>query len=274
MAIDFIGSTFASFTAQTITRVSQISAAPAFEVRFNAAQNAAIDRFNREIEDLQDSDFGRAKTVLLRAKATRLEKGLEAAEAFKAYASTNRQTVKDLLDQLSELRGLADPATQAEFETKRAEVLDTLDKILTANTTGLGAPDGLSSLKAQALATVEGLSAADAASAATAQTEIDALTIDFTTKLEILELNQDGATTLVNSRSRVLGELEAKIEDIENTERTQEIERIEKIQEDLGRIFSSLSLAFEGSQGLSQFVANNTVLPRELEPGSVVNLFA
>ena len=274
MAIDFVGGQFANLAAQALTRLSQAAAAPNFEIQFNKAQNAALDRFDREIEEFQDSNFGRSRTVLLRAKATRLEKGLEAAEAFKAYASTNRQTVKDLQDQLAELKALADPTTQAQFDTKRAEVLETIDKILTSNITGLGAPDGLRALKAQAESVVAGLSAADAASATAAQASIDTLTVDLSTKIEILELNQDGATTLVTSRSRVLAELRADIDDIEIEARSSEIERIEKLQEDLGRVFGTFSLSFEGSKNLTKFVADNTVLPQELEPGSVLNLFA
>jgi hypothetical protein len=274
MAIDFVGGKYANLAAQSLLRLSQVSAAPNFEVRFNAAQNTALDRFDEQIARFQKSNFGQSQTALLRAKATRLEKGLEAAEAFKAYASTNRQAVRDLLDQFVELRNLADPATQAEFEAKRAQVLDTIDKLLTANTSGLGAPDGLRTLKAQALAAVGGYSAADGASATAAQTSIDSLTLSFTTKLEILELNQDGATTLVKSRTRVLGKLRAQIEDIEIKARASEIDKIKKKQEELGQLFGTLSLAFEGSKHLTKFVADNTVLTRELEPGSILNLFA
>lgn len=274
MAIDFVGSTFASFTAQTIARVSQVAATPAFEVRFNAAQNAAIDKLNDEIEELQNSNFGQSKTVLLRAKSVRTEKALELSNLFDAYASSNRITITDLLDQLAELRALADPSTQADFDTKKAQVLDTLDKVQGANVSGLGAPDGLAALKASALTTIQGLSAADAASAAAAQTDIDNLTIDFTAKLEITELNRDAAKILVTSQTRVLAELNAEITDIETTQRNKEIEEIEKLQEELGRIFGNLSLAFEASTGITDYIAESTILPQELDPGSVVNLFA
>ena len=274
MAIDFVGSTFASFTAQTIARVSQVAATPAFEVRFNAAQNAAIDKLNAKIEELQSSNFGQSKTVLLRAKAVRTEKALELSNLFDAYASSNRETIKDLLDQLGELRALAVPGKEADFDTKKAQVLDTLDKVLTANISGLGAPDGLASLKAQALTTVQGLTTATAIDTADAVIAIDALTVDFTAKLEIVQLNRDAAKTLVSSQTRVLDELNAEITDIETTQRNQEIEEIEKLQEELGRIFGSLSLAFESSTSITDYIAESTILPKELDPGSVVNLFA
>ena len=46
MAIDFVGGKYANLAAQSLLRLSQVSAAPNFEVRFNAAQNAALDGDN------------------------------------------------------------------------------------------------------------------------------------------------------------------------------------------------------------------------------------
>ena len=276
MAIDFVGNSFSfpNLAGRALTRLAQVSAAPLFEVRFAEAQANAVERFNKEIEQFQSAEFGRSKTALLRAKVARLEFALDQASTFKTFASTNRQSVKDGLDQLNELRALADPSTSAEFDTKRTELLATIETFLTANISGLGAPDGLKDLKAQAKAAVEGLSAADPASAAAAQATIDSLTLDFTAKLDILELNQDSATTLVNSKDRLIGEFKLKIEDIEIVERKTQIDRIKKLEADLAQVFSILSLSFEGAGGFSSYVAENTVLQKELDPGSILNLFA
>ncbi len=274
MAIDFVGNTFPNVAGRALTLMAQTAAAPNFEVSFAAAQETAIKRFNEELEHFQSTEFGRSRTALLRAKEVKLEGGLALATAFKTHSSTNRQTAKDILDQLGELRTLADPSTSATFEAKRAEVLSSIDKLLAANITGLGAPDGLRGLKAQAEAAVQALSVADAASATAAQATIDGLAQDFTAKLEILELNQDAATTLVNSNNRLLGEIRLKIDDVEIDERQEGIDRIKDLETELARVFSLLSLSFEGSQNLGNFVAENTVLPRELDPGSILNLFA
>lgn len=274
MAIDFVGIAFPNIAGRALTRLAQVAAAPQFEVIFAAAQARAVERFNQQIEEFQSAEFGRSRTVLLRAKVVRLEGALGLANTFKTHTSTNRQTVKDILTQLDELRILADPATTAEFDAKKVELLDNIDKLLAANITGLGAPDGLRDLKVQATAAITALSAADAASAAAAQTAIDDQILGFTGKLEILELNQDSATILVKSSNRLLGEIKLKIEDIEIAERKTQIDLIKKKETELASVFSVLSLSFEGSRGVSRFIAEGTVLKPELDPGSVLNLFA
>ncbi len=274
MAIDFVGNIFPNVAGRSLALLAQVTAAPKFEVSFAAAQETAVKRFNEELEQFQSADFGRSRTALLRTKVIRLEGSLELATTFKAHSSTNRQTTKDILDQLGELRVLADPSTTAAFDTKRDEILANIDKLLAANISGLGAPDGLRNLKVQAEAAIQALSTADAASATAAQATIDGLVLDFSAKLEILELNQDTASTLVTSYDRLLGELGLKIEDVEIDERQLGIDRIKELETELARVFSFLSLSFEGSQNLGNFVAESTVLRKELDPGSVLNLFA
>jgi hypothetical protein len=272
MAIDSIRTTPAVSIAQVLSQVAQASAGPAFEVQFNAAQNAAIERYNAEIEKFQNSDFGRGKTAVLRAKTVRLEKNLELAKTFKAYTASSRETVKNILDQLGELRDLADVSTSAEFDAKRTEVLQTIEKLGTANISGLGAPDGLAALKAQAKTDIEAIVLADPPT--DAQTTIDDLVQQFSTKLDILELNQDAASSLVRGKDRVLAEVNAKIDAIEIAERKQQIDRVEKLKDDLGRVLGALSLSFEGSKAFADFLAKNTIQTREPDPGSVLNLFA
>jgi molecular chaperone DnaK (HSP70) len=273
MAIESVANSIPNVAGRSLAFLAQVSVRPNFEVSFAAAQETAINRFNAELEKFQDKDFGTAKTVLLRAKTVRLQGGLALATTFKTHSSTNRQTAKDILDQLSELRALADPSTSAAFDTKRTEVLESIDKLLASNVSGLGAPDGLRDLKAQAEATIQALSVADAASATAALASIDTLVLDFSAKLEILELNQDSATTLVNSYNRVLGEISLKIDDIEIDERQEGIDRIKELETELASVFSRLSLSFEGSQTIGGYVAENTTLKPDLDPGSVLNLF-
>ena len=272
MAINPIGISPTVSIAQALSQVTQAAAGPSFEVQFNAAQNAAIQRYNAEIEKFQNSDFGRGETALLRAKAVRLEKNLELAKIFKSYASSSRETVKNILDQLTELRALADVTTSTEFDAKRTEVLQTIDKLATANISGLGAPDGLAALKAQAKTDIEAIVLANPPTAA--QTTIDDLTQQFSTKLSIQELNQDAATSLVNGNDRVLAEVNNKIDDIEIAERKQQIDRIQKLKDDLGRVLGALSLNFEGSKAFGDFLAKNTIQTQVPDPGSVLNLFA
>lgn len=274
MAIDFIGNTIPNVAGRSLAILAQVTARPQFEVIFAAAQETALKRFNEELKDFQTKDFGNSKTVLLRAKEIRLEGKLDQAKVFQTFTTTNRLLVKNILDELDALKILADPSTSAEFETSKTKILETIDKLLAANISGLGAPDGIRDLRTQAVATIQGLSAADAASAAAAQTAIDTLSLDFSGKLAIVELNQQAANILIKSFDRILDELDLKIDDIEIEERRVGIDRITSLEKELARVFSILSLSFEGSLNLTAFVAENTVLKKELDPGSILNLFA
>jgi len=274
----FVDATSPTYSvSQIFSSLAQQSARPNFEIRFFQAQNTAVERFNKEIATFQTTDFGKSKTALLRIKAKQLSAALDLGVSFKKYAVSNRQTVKDTLDQLSELRALADPATVTEFDAKRTEVLATIEKLMTANVTGLGAPDGLVDLKPQATADIEGIvhnNFATAADITAAQAAIDSLTTQFSAKLDILEINQDIATSIVDNKNRVISEVNSKIDDIEIAEQKQQIDRIKKLQDDLARTFSGISLAFEGSQFLTDFVNQGAVQDQTIDPGSVLNLFA
>jgi len=274
----FVDATSPTYSvSQIFSSLAQQSARPNFEIRFFQAQNTAVERFNKEIATFQTTDFGKSKTALLRIKAKQLSAALDLGVSFKKYAVSNRQTVKDTLDQLSELRALADPATVTEFDAKRTQVLATIEKLMTANVTGLGAPDGLVDLKPQATTDIEGIvhnNFATAADITAAQNTIDNLTTQFSAKLDILEINQDIATSIVDNKNRVISEVNSKIDDIEIAEQKQQIDRIKKLQDDLARTFSGISLAFEGSQFLTDFVNQGAVQDQTIDPGSVLNLFA
>jgi len=78
----------------------------------------------------------------------------------------------------------------------------------------------------------------------------------------------------VDNKNRVISEVNSKIDDIEIAEQKQQIDRIKKLQDDLARTFSGISLAFEGSQFLTDFVNQGAVQDQTIDPGSVLNLFA
>ncbi len=96
---------------------------------------------------------------------------------------------------------------------------------------------------------------------------------DFTQSLSILQINQDLTANLIKSVDRNLDEARLKIDDIVIAERKQQIDKIQDLHQRTATILTSISLAFEGAQFLTDYIAQNTVLPREIEPGSVLNLF-
>lgn len=269
--------TFVNSVATSLVRLTQAAARPNFELQFNIAQNVELDRLDAKIAKFQESDFGQGKTALLRVKANRLERELEETKAFSATVKTNRLTVKDLQDQLDELRALADPTTTAEFDSKRAEVLETLDKLLTARPGRLGAPDGLADAKADGLAAIEAIltnNFATAADVQAAQDAIDAVRSDLDGSLTIIEINNTLSVNLIKTVDRSLDQAKLKIDDIEIAERKKQIDEIQALHARTATILTTISFAFEAAQAFTDALAQSTLLPREIEPGSVLNLFA
>ncbi len=184
-----------------------------------------------------------------------------------------------MLDQLGDMRALADPSTVAEFEANLDAVLETLDKLRTAvtATNQLGAPDDLGETKQDGLADIEAIvhnNFATAADIQDVQDTIDNVAADLSASLTIIEINRDIATNTVASADRSLGEAKFKIDEIVVAERKRQIDKIQELHEQTARILTSVSLAFEAAQFMSDYIAQNTVLPQKIEPGSVLNLFA
>ena len=273
--ITFIPGLTQGSPSQALVQLAQNATRTNFEVQFNATQNAMLERFNERVEEFQNSDFGEAKTVRLRLKAASLERDLELARAAKSVVSSNRLTVKDLVTQLDELRSLADPGTVSEFEAKRTEVLETLDKLRAATGTILGAPDGLVGAKSNGLAAIEGIvtnSFATQADIDTVQDSIDTVVDELNASLTILEINQDIATNTISSKDRVLGQIDREIDAIQSAERSKSIDEIQALEQETANVLSNISLSFEASRFLTQYVADN-LSPQTIEPGSVLNLF-
>ena len=267
---------FVNSVATSLVRLTQAAARPNFELQFNIAQNVELDRLDAKIAKFQESDFGQGKTALLRVKANRLERELEETKAYSATVKTNRLTVKDLQDQLDELRALADPTTTAEFDSKRAEVLETLDKLLTARPGRLGAPDGLADAKADGLAAIEAIltnNFTTAADVQAAQDAIDAVRSDLDGSLTIIEINNTLSVNLIKTVDRSLDQAKLKIDDIEIAERKKQIDEIQELHARTATILTTISFAFEAAQAFTDSL-QNSLLPREIEPGSVLNLFA
>lgn len=262
--------------AESFVRLSQIAAGPNFELQFNSAQNAALERLNVKIDEINKEEFGRGKSALLRIKATRL--GREKAEIapFQANAKTNQASVKSAITQLTDLRALADSSSVAEFDAKLAQVQDTYATFKTAQRFRFGAPDSLRDAKTSGVSELAGISHNNFASQTdidTVQATIDTLTAELNASLSIIDVNVGLANGLFKSVDTSLDTANLKIEDLESAERTRQIEEIKKLEEETSRILTTISLSFEVAQDFTKFINNSAILPQEIEPGSVLNLF-
>ncbi len=272
-----IGISSDSGVVQDLVRLSLVAARPAFELDFNNAQNQALARLDDKIQELQSTNFGSGKTALLRVKAARLERELVELRDYKERVSTNRLSVTDILASLSELRALADSSTATEFDAKRTEVLDSLDRLLTAVRSRFGAPDGLRSAKSDgtdAISSIVTNNFATPTDVQNAQDTIDKLSATLSTASTILESNQDGASKLISSAERGIGDAKKRIDKIVSAERRARIDEIEGERDKVAQLLTSISLAFETNQAFGSFIAQSTVLKPGNDPGSVLNLFA
>lgn len=271
----FVGNSGSSF-AQSFVRISTQAAGPRFELQFNSAQNAAVDRLNQKIVEINESEFGRSKTAVLRIKASRLTREREEIAEYRSTVQSNWFSINDAQAQLTELRALADPSSVAEFEAKLSQLQDTYSSFRTAKRFRFAAPDGLSNVKTTAQSQLESISHNNFASQSdidSAQATIDSLSAELTTAFSIVDNNFSQAKALFSSVDVGLDRVNLKIEELEVVERERKVEEIKQLEEEISRVLTNISLSFEIAKDFANFV-NTAILPQEIEPGSVLNLFA
>ena len=86
-------------------------------------------------------------------------------------------------------------------------------------------------------------------------------------------MNFTQAKNLFTSVDVGLDKVDLKIEELEVAERQRKVEEIKQLEEEISRVLTNISLSFEISQDFANFV-NSSILPEEIDPGSVLNLFA
>ncbi|MDJ0935354.1 MAG: hypothetical protein QNJ06_09515 [Kiloniellales bacterium] len=262
--------------ARSFAALAQAAARPAFELQFNAAQNAVLDRLDTQIADLQSSDLFLGKTATLRVKLSQLENRLPEIESYRESVTTNRTTTLDILNGLAEARDLTDPGTVAEFDAKLAEVVALVEKLQTRPFALIGVDDGLLQTKPQVQADLAAITTNNFATAAdiqAVQDTIDSLTTTLNGTLAVLEINDDDAFDSLAALQRQQAEVQRQIDGIETEQRQQRLDEVNDLREQASRTLSIISLGFEGSQNITQFLTENLTLSQRPAPGSVLNLF-
>ncbi len=262
--------------ARSFAALAQAAARPAFELQFNAAQNAVLDRLDAQIAELQTTDLFLGKTATLRVKLNQLENRLPEIESYRESVTTNRTTTLDILNGLAEARDLTDPGTVAEFDAKLAEVVALVEKLQTRPFALIGVDDGLLQTKPQLQADLAAITTNNFATAAdiqAVQDTIDSLTTTLNGTLAVLEINDDDAFDSLAALQRQQAEVQRQIDGIETEQRQQRLDEVNDLREQASRTLSIISLGFEGSQNITQFLTENLTLSQRPAPGSVLNLF-
>jgi len=107
-----------------------------------------------------------------------------------------------------------------------------------------------------------------------ATAEFDTIRGNFLSSQEIANTNGNLAYTKYASTNSRLIDIKSRISSIKFEASADAIAEVEERKNYYGELLSTLSLAFEASQNLTDFVAANAVLPRKVDPGSVLNLFS
>lgn len=262
--------------AQSFARLAQAAARPAFELRFNSAQNAVLDRLDKQIEELQSADRFLGQTATLRVKLTQLDNRLPEIEAYRTTVTGNRTTVIDTLNALADARDLTAPGTSAEFDAKLAEAQTLVEKLQTQPFALIGVDDGLLQTKPQIeadLAAIVTNGFATAADIQAVQDAIDAASETLNATLSVLEINDDDAFNTLTALERQKAEVQRQIDTIETGERQKRLDEVNELREQASRTLTIISLGFEGSQNLGQYLSDNLRIGQDPEPGSVLNLF-
>lgn len=262
--------------ARSFAALAQAAARPAFELQFSAAQNAVLDRLDTQIAELQSSDLFLGKTATLRVKLSQLENRLPEIESYRESVTTNRTTTLDILNGLAEARDLTDPGTVAEFDAKLAEVVALVEKLQTRPFALIGVDDGLLQTKPQVQADLAAITTNNFATAAdiqAVQDTIDSLTTTLNGTLAVLEINDDDAFDSLAALQRQQAEVQRQIDGIETEQRQKRLDEVNDLREQASRTLSIISLGFEGSQNITQFLTENLTLSQRPAPGSVLNLF-
>lgn len=262
---------------QSFARLAQAAARPNFELQFNAAQNAVLDRLDQRIEELQAKDLFLGRTAALRVKASQLEARTPELEQYRQRVTDNRTTTLDVLNALGDARNLADPGSVAEFDAKLAEAVELVGRLQTAPFALIGIDDGLLQTKPQVEADLAAITTNNFATAAdiqAVQDAIDAISDTLGTTLSVLEINDDNAFDALTALQRQQVEVQRQIDNIETDERQQRLDEVNELREQASRTLTIISLGFEGSQNLGNFLSENLRIGQDPEPGSVLNLFA
>ncbi len=260
-----------------LVRTSLIAARPAFELQFFLTQEAILNSLDKEIDNINNAVSTKGATALLNVQISRLQNDLGIINDFKARTDAKASRVSDTLNYLAELITLATPGTVAAFDAKLVETIALMKTTKTPLYERYGVQDRLRAAKTDGLAQLEALVHNNFAS----QTDIDdttailtAIRTDYLASQPIVDGNAKIAYNLQQNATDTIGELSRQVSNIRTAAISEATGKVKEKQQYYGQLLTAISLSFEASQAIATFVAEGVVLPREIEPGSILNLFS
>lgn len=260
-----------------LVKTAQLGARPTFELQFYNTQSAQLDALDREIAQINAESDTSGATALLRTKVTDLERTLDLIDDYKTRTDARIAKISLTLEQLADLDTLADPSTVADFDAKLAETIDTIEKTETKTYEIYGVNDKVREHKDDALTRLRSLvhnNFQTPQDIASVKAELTAIRDNYLASQSIAGANANLAYTTYTSTQDRLTEIRGRISAIKFEANADAFAKIQERKDYYSQILSVLSLAFEASQQITNFVANEVNLPHKTDPGSVVNLFS
>lgn len=259
-----------------MVKTSLMAARPAFELQFFLTQDAILERLSDDIDNIHNSVNTKGATALIDVQLNRLQNDLTVINDYKARTDAKAGRVEDTLASFSELITLADPSTITEFDAKLARTIDLIETTKTPYYEQYGVQDRLRGRKIDALAQLNALVHNNFAT----QGDIDAVTAtvtamrtDYLASQTIINSNVKIAYTLKKNGSNAIQELTRQASSIKTEALSDATSKVKDKQAYYSQLLTAISLSFETSLAIAQFLAENLVLPKKTEPGSLINLF-
>jgi hypothetical protein len=260
-----------------MVQTSLAAAAPAFELQFFLTQDALLEKLNNEINDINGSVNTKTATALLNVQISRLNNDLDSINDYKNRTDAKATRITDTLDYLSELSTLAAPGTVAEFDAKLAGTIHLMQKTDAPTYERYGVQDRLRRAKNDGLAQLEALAHNNFASQAdidNANAIISDIQTDYLASKTIVDSNTTISFNLQQNATETISELSRQASNIKIEALDKATDEVKEKQERFSQILTAISLSFEASQNIANFVAEKVALPQKIEPGSVLNLFS
>ncbi|NET39578.1 MAG: hypothetical protein F6K19_47730 [Cyanothece sp. SIO1E1] len=264
----------------TLSAVAQAGARSSFEIQFNNLQRTLINRYNEQVDKINDSSTTDHEVARLKKESQKLVEALPVIEQYRIGNQNNYGQLERILEDLTSLRSLisddntvtADEVTA--FTELRDEIADRVNNLyllvhpdINDGNATQRFKDGLDEFKA--LTPVEGTLDGDNAGLS------DSLDSFINNATVATTVTSNTITTALDLEFKVQAEfsnVDANLLELTFEEQQRRNQEIDDLKVDLGNTLRAISLSFEINSELATQLSTR-LRAQVPEPGSVLNLF-
>jgi hypothetical protein len=266
----------AAGVASGLVNTSLLSSRPAFELQFNALQNAWIGRISKKVDEYNAIQADENITFDLDLRRASLVDTSQTIGEYVDRAGSNRATMDDLSNSINLLSVESDPL---EFIRIRDEIIDEVDRLKTTYIDQFGIPDGLQGLKNKFSSGFDlstGVNTGPFENLTLGQLSMSDL-LEIKSKVDsktfIVVANRETSLSEQDSIANQLSDIDAAISAKRDGALQAKLDEISKMREQASRILNVISLNFEGQNSLVSQMGS-ALQPQSASRGSVLNLFS